>query len=52
MVTSVFTKEVATKALPDKQAETVTRAAAEVISDLVQGKSNLLGRPSLRGTVF
>ena len=36
----MFTREVATKALPDKRAETVTRAAAEIIPDLVQEESN------------
>ena len=40
VVTDVFTREVVTKALPDKRAETVTRAAAEIISDLVQDESN------------
>ena len=39
-VTDVFTREVATKALPDKRAETVTRAAAEIIPELVQHESN------------
>ena len=32
--------EIATKALPDKRAETVTRAAAEIIPDLVQEEGN------------
>ena len=32
----MFTREVATKALPDKSAQTVTRAAAEIIPELVQ----------------
>ena len=36
VVTDVFTREVATKALPDKSAQTVTRAAAEIIPELVQ----------------
>ena len=36
VVTDVFTREVATKALPDKRAETVTRAAAEIIPKLVE----------------
>ena len=36
VVTDVFTREVATKALPDKRAETVTAAAAEIIPGLVQ----------------
>ena len=36
----VFTREVATKALPDKRAETVTAAAAEIIPGLVQQEGN------------
>ena len=40
VVQDVFTREIATKALPDKRAETVTRAAAEIIPDLVQEKGN------------
>ena len=36
VVTDVFTREVATKALPDKRAETVTQAAAKIIPDLAQ----------------
>ena len=36
VVTDVFTREVATEALPDKRAETVTRAAAEIIPELVE----------------
>ena len=32
----MFTREVATKALPDKSAQTVTRAAAEIIPELLQ----------------
>ena len=40
MVQDVFTPEIATKVLPDKRAETVTRAAAEIILDLVQEKGN------------
>ena len=40
VVTDVFTREVATKALPDKRAETVTRAAAEIIPNLVQEEGN------------
>ena len=36
VVQDVFTREIATKALFDKRAETVTRAAAEIIPDLVQ----------------
>ena len=35
-----LTREIATKALPDKRAETVTRAAAEIIPDLVQEEGN------------
>ena len=43
VVTDVFTREVATKALPDKRAETVTQAAAEIIPGLAQqeGKTSL-----------
>ena len=33
VVQDVFTREIATKALPDKRAETVTRAAAEIIPE-------------------
>ena len=40
VVTDVFTREVATKALPDKRAETVTRAAAEIIPKLVEEEDN------------
>ena len=40
VVTDVFTREVATKALPDKRAETVTQAAAEIIPGLVQEEGN------------
>ena len=40
VVQDVFTREIATKALPDKRAETVTRAAAEIIPDLVQDEGN------------
>ena len=40
VVTDVFTREVATKALPDKSAQTVTRAAAEIIPELVQDEGN------------
>ena len=40
VVQDVFTREIATKALPDKRAETVTRAAAEIIPDLVQEEGN------------
>ena len=36
MVTDVFTREAVTRALPNKNAETVARAAAEAIPDLVQ----------------
>ena len=39
-VTDVFPREVATKALPDKQAETVTQAAAEIIPKLVEEEGN------------
>ena len=35
VVTDVFTREVATKALPDKRAETLTQLAAEIMPDLV-----------------
>ena len=40
VVQDVFTREIATKALPDKRAETVTRAAAEIIPSLVQEEGN------------
>ena len=40
VVTDVFTREVATKALPDKRAETVTQAAAEIIPELVEEEGN------------
>ncbi len=40
VVQDVFTREIATKALSDKRAETVTRAAAEIIPDLVQEEGN------------
>ena len=40
VVTDVFTREMATKALPDKRAETVTAAAAEIIPGLVQQEGN------------
>ena len=40
VVQDVFTREIATKALPDKRAETVTQAAAEIIPDLVQEEGN------------
>ena len=40
-MTDVFTREVATKALPNKQSGTVTQAAAEIIPELVQeGEGN------------
>eukprot|EP00439_Symbiodinium_sp_Y106_P014797 s10700_g2.t1 len=42
VVTDVFTREVATKALPDKSAQTVTRAAAEIIPQLVQDETNIV----------
>ena len=40
VVTDVFTREVATKALPNKQSGTVTQAAAEIIPELVQQQGN------------
>ena len=40
VVTDVFTREVATKALPNKQSGTVTQAAAEIIPELVQGEGS------------
>ena len=40
VVTDVFTREVATKALPNKQSGTVTQAAAEIIPELVQEEGN------------
>ena len=41
VVTDVFTREVATKALPNKQSRTVTQAAAEIIPELVrEGEGN------------
>ena len=40
VVTDVFTREVATKALPNKQSGTVTQAAAEIIPELVEGEGN------------
>ena len=40
LVQDVFTRKIATKALPDKRAETVMRAAAEIIPDLVQEEGN------------
>ena len=40
MVTDVFTREVATKPLPDKRAETVTQAASEIIPKLVEEEGN------------
>ena len=36
----MFTREVATKALPDKRAETVTQAVAEIIPELVEEEGN------------
>ena len=42
VVTDVFTREVATKALPNKQSGTVTQAAAEIIPELVQGEGNFV----------
>ena len=40
VVTDVFTREVATKALPNKQSGTVTQAAAEIIPELVRDEGN------------
>ena len=40
VVTDVFTREAVTRALPNKNAETVARAAAEAIPDLVQEEGN------------
>ena len=40
MVTDVFTREAVTRALPNKNAETVARAAAEAIPDLVQDEGS------------
>ena len=40
MVTDVFTREAVTRALPNKNAETVARAAAEAIPELVQEEGN------------
>ena len=40
VVTDVFTREVATKALPNKQSGTVMQAAAEIIPELVQGEGS------------
>ena len=40
VVTDVFTREVATKALPNKQSGTVTQAAAEIIPELVREEGN------------
>ena len=40
VVTDVFTREVATKPLPDKRAETVTQAASEIIPKLVEEEGN------------
>ena len=42
VVTDVFTREVATKALPNKQSGTVTQAAAEIIPELVQEEGNFV----------
>ena len=39
-MTDVFTREVATKPLPDKRAETVTQAASEIIPKLVEEEGN------------
>ena len=40
VVTDVFTREAVTRALPNKNAETVARAAAEAIPELVQDEGN------------
>ena len=40
VVTDVFTREAATKALPSKNAEAVAEAAREIIPELVQGEGN------------
>ena len=40
VVTDVFTRELVTRALPNKNADTVARAAAEAILDLVQDEGN------------
>ena len=40
MVTDVFTREAVTRALPNKNAETVARAAAEAIPNLVQDEGS------------
>ena len=40
VVTDVFTREAVTRALPNKNAETVARAAADAIPDLVQDENN------------
>ncbi|CAE7780885.1 unnamed protein product, partial [Symbiodinium necroappetens] len=40
VVTDVFTREAVTKALPNKSAEAVARAAAEAIPELVQEEGN------------
>ena len=39
-MTDVFTREVATKALPNKQSGTVAQAAAEIIPELVREEGN------------
>ena len=39
-MTDVFTRESVTRALPNKNADTVARAAAEAIPDLVQDEGN------------
>ena len=46
-MTDVFTREVATKVLPDKRAETVTRAAAEIIPELVEGEGKSWSSPRI-----
>ncbi|CAE7317175.1 unnamed protein product [Symbiodinium microadriaticum] len=40
VVTDVFTREAVTRPLPDKNAATVARAAAEAIPELVEGEGN------------
>ena len=50
VVQDVFTRELATKALPDKRAETVTRAAAEIVPQLVARGTSW--SPQTRATSF
>ena len=49
VVTDVFTREVATKALPNKQSGTVTQAAAEIIPELneFRGLEGALPEPAV-----